>query len=445
MSRFAHWISRSVGRIVEVVPDGPGPSEQHETAQPPSSIDPSPEKAVPEPGRWSRWLRRLAAAADGAEVLSVCAEEGASEFAASGCEIWVADGDATVLAGVWPVDHAARGGGLTTDARRLLEAGKVWTSRETDSSALLAAPLADGEEGSRAWMVLVRSDSSRPFGPTEADEIRQFAEMIGSFLRCVRKWDERRDTALRLRDNVIARQVQRGLLPHCPPHHPHLDICGQVQSGDAVGGCYLGYVTGPDGALGLTVLDVAGRGLDATLRLAGARGAIESQVRSATPPSALLYRVNEFLFGESDSTAVSATACHVQFDAEGHAAAYANAGHVPPFLLSSNGNMGFLDRSGPALGVLNSVEYPQGQLPLQPGDVLVVYTEGLIRARGLGGTPYGVDRLVNRVRRSSADPAAEIVRAVVQDLQSHSRRSSPEREFGLVVARVAPPTTAEEA
>jgi serine phosphatase RsbU (regulator of sigma subunit) len=433
MSRFARWLTRSVGRLVEAVPDGEGRSPVA-TAEP-VAPEPRPEPAAPP---WSRWLRRVADIGDLAESLPACAEEGAALLQVEACEIWLASGDATSLAAVWPPHRAPAGSRLGGDARGAVETGRSWRGRAADGSDLAVVPLADGSGPASGWLVVEGPRSGRSLEDSDLEPLREFASALASFLRCARAWSERGETAIRTRDNAIARQVHRGLEPRSRPRHPWLDVAGGVEAGESVAGGYYGTVERPDGSLALTVADVAGRGLEAALFLAGARGAIEAQVRSGARPGDLLARVNELLFSAAEPNDLSATACHLLVDPGAAGVVLANAGHPAPLHLSAGGAVTVLEGGGPALGVLSEVDYGQETLALRHGDLLVLYSEGLVRARGVGGTPYGVDRLVDRARRHAAAPASAIREAVVADARAHVARHGRLDEFVLVVLKALP-------
>jgi serine phosphatase RsbU (regulator of sigma subunit) len=187
----------------------------------------------------------------------------------------------------------------------------------------------------------------------------------------------------------------------------------------------------------LTVAEVAAKGLGAALFLAAARGAIQAQERSAAPPSDLLVRVNEILFSDFDAPELSATACHLRLAAgAGGRAVYANAGHVPPVVLRPGGEASFLERGGPALGILPDAVYPEGSFEMEAGSAVLLFTEGLLRARGVGGTPYGIERLVDRARRDLRLPAAEMRERLLRDVEAHTGRGGTIDECVLVVAKI---------
>ncbi len=433
MSRLTRWLTRGVGRIVESAPDRGvdlltldlPPAER--TVSPPS-----------ESGEWRRWLARLADAGSEAEILRVSAEDIASLTGAERAEIWRVEDHAAVRSAAWPGEFGGTASFVPPDGRALLEAGRPWRAPLRDAEGDLAAvPLADRPGPVAGWIVVRRGAGAPRFRDGEIERLSEAASMLASFLACARRWSEAREAALRGRELDIARQLREGLRPRVRPEESRIDLAGGVAPVDAVGGGFYGLVSLPDGSIALTVADVAAKGLPAALFLAAARGAIQAQERSAAAPSDLLARVNEILFSDFDAPELSATACHVRLGADpGEPAVYANAGHVPPVVFDRRGRATFLERGGPALGILPDAVYPQGSFAMEPGGAVLLFNEGVLRARGVGGTPYGIERLVDRARRDLGRPAREIRERLLEDMEVHAGRCGSIEESVLVVAKI---------
>jgi sigma-B regulation protein RsbU (phosphoserine phosphatase) len=115
---------------------------------------------------------------------------------------------------------------------------------------------------------------------------------------------------------------------------------------------------------------------------------------------------------------------------------YVNAGHPPPFHLGAGGDVSFLEAGGLVLGPLADASYERGFVLVEPGDLLVLYTDGIIEARSRGGRDeYGVDRLVEVVRRYRLKSAPEIMDAVFADVKRFSDGGLASDDRTLVVVR----------
>lgn len=433
MSRLARWLTRSVGRVVEAAPEPV--AEIPSLDLPPTARADSTPKGT---GEWRAWLARLADAGSESDVLRVTAEEIASRTGGARAEIWRVEDHAAVRSAAWPADTARTASFVPPEGRAVLEAGKPWRASRSDAEGDLAAvPLADRPGPAAGWVVVRRGPGEPRFTDAEIERLSEAASMLASFLACARRWSESREAALRGRDVEIARQLREGLRPRVRPPESRIDLAAGLTPSPEVGGVFYGLVSGSDGALALTVADVAAKGLGAALFLAAARGAIQAQERSAATPSDLLARVNEILFSDFDAPELSATACHVRLSPfPGERAVYANAGHVPPVVLDAGGRATFLDRGGPALGVLPDAVYPQGSFDVEPGGAVLLFSEALLRARGVGGTPYGIERLVDRARRELHRPAFEIRERLLGDVAAHTGRHGAIEESVLVVAKI---------
>jgi phosphoserine phosphatase RsbU/P len=115
---------------------------------------------------------------------------------------------------------------------------------------------------------------------------------------------------------------------------------------------------------------------------------------------------------------------------------YVNAGHPPPFHLSASGDVTFLEAGGVVLGPLADASYERGFVAVERGDLLVLYTDGIVEARARGsGDEYGIDRLVEVVRRFRLKPAEEIVDAVFADVSRFGEGGPAADDVTVVVVR----------
>jgi serine phosphatase RsbU (regulator of sigma subunit) len=115
--------------------------------------------------------------------------------------------------------------------------------------------------------------------------------------------------------------------------------------------------------------------------------------------------------------------------------AYMNCGHNPPMLLRADGGRALLDRGRPALGMPVGGGHEAGRVRVGPGDILAIYTDGVVEPSAPGGAEFGTDRLEALLRRAAGRPAREIVQAVLRETLEYAGRPAHEDDFTLLVVK----------
>jgi sigma-B regulation protein RsbU (phosphoserine phosphatase) len=240
---------------------------------------------------------------------------------------------------------------------------------------------------------------------------------------------------------ALAQEVQASLLPTGSPHVPGYDIAGINLPTMEIGGDYFDYIPlGPD-RLGLVVADVSGKGVPAALIMATFRAAFRSELRREGPIADVVDAVNRLLIDSMDPSRF-VTAVYGILEAASGKFTYVNCGQTPPLLLKAGGETVRLDRGGPALGMPVAGARETASVRLEPGDVLALYTDGVVEVFAENGDEFGVSRLEQVLRRAGSAGAGHIISAVVKATQSHAGRSDYEDDFTLAVVRKLPGTGA---
>jgi phosphoserine phosphatase RsbU/P len=204
--------------------------------------------------------------------------------------------------------------------------------------------------------------------------------------RAARRRDQRQQ-----RELEDARLIQRGLLPTSVPPVAGLDVAVAWQPANGVGGdCFdtLAFSS----ALGVSIADIAGKGLPAALLMSNLQAAVRAFAQESSPPSSVCSSVNRLLCRNMASGRF-ATFCYARIDPASRRIVYSNAGHNRPLLIRGDATVAQLSEGGMVLGVFPETAYEQAELPLASGDRLVFYTDGITEARNVGGDEYGEERL----------------------------------------------------
>jgi PAS domain S-box-containing protein len=186
------------------------------------------------------------------------------------------------------------------------------------------------------------------------------------------------------REHLIARDLQRSLLPEALPVLPGLQTAARYLpggSGTEVGGDWYDAVALPSGKLLLVVGDVAGRGIAAASTMGQLRSAVRSYALLESDPAALLNRLNHFQFSMAWDD--MATVLLAVIDPSAATLEYATAGHPPPLVVGPGGEAAYMvGGRGAPLGALERAPYTTAKADLEPGSTLLLYTDGLIEQRG---------------------------------------------------------------
>jgi sigma-B regulation protein RsbU (phosphoserine phosphatase) len=181
--------------------------------------------------------------------------------------------------------------------------------------------------------------------------------------------------------------------------------------------------------------DVAGHGVGAALYMAAAKGALQAEARRVFEPGELLWRTNQALVADFSKQDVFATAFFVRFLPGGRGFSYANGGHNPPVLVRADGKIEWLRTGGPALGIVPDRAYAEERRDFHEGDLLVIYTDGLIEARNAERRLYGIERLIEQVQLLRDNDARMVREHLLEDMFRHCGSTGLQDDVTLVVIR----------
>jgi phosphoserine phosphatase RsbU/P len=244
----------------------------------------------------------------------------------------------------------------------------------------------------------------------------------------------------RIEDQLkVAREVQSGLLPGAPPDLPGYDIAAVALPTGAIGGDYYDYVPLDRERLGLVVADVSGKGIPAALIMATFRAALRTEMRRHANIPAVAAQLNRVVMESRDASRF-VTAVYGVLDQVSGRFTYVNCGHNPPLLLRASGGAESLQKGGPALGIFAEEGFEAGSVGLDPGDSLVLFTDGVVEPADDRDAEFGVERLAAAIREAAGRPAADALRSVIDATRAFSGRDEYDDDFTLVVVnrRAAP-------
>jgi len=239
-----------------------------------------------------------------------------------------------------------------------------------------------------------------------------------------------------------ASALQQALLPPAEPRQVgSIVIAGSNVASQDVGGDYFDFVDSPSGTLVVGLGDVAGKGMPAALLMAHLSASVKAQIETERPLVEVMRRLNSSICqnlqrgssGGSVNRFITLVVAEVN-PVTGEIT-YVNGGHNPPFLLRASGSLETLTEGGLLLGIMPEATYTAGSVRLEPGDLLVLYSDGVTEARNLSEEEFGDDRLIAFLREFQAMRPAEMVATLIQNVRAFSKREKPTDDVTVVVLR----------
>ncbi|HEX3280151.1 MAG TPA: GAF domain-containing SpoIIE family protein phosphatase [Pyrinomonadaceae bacterium] len=213
----------------------------------------------------------------------------------------------------------------------------------------------------------------------------------------------------------VARQVQLELLPAKDPQLAGYDISAYNFPTEEVSGDYYDWVKIFDDQIGLVIADVSGKGVPAALLMAFLRASLRAATHIGYSPHVSMAKVN-YLLWESIERNQFVTAFYGILDVTNRTLSYTNAGHNPPLLFTTDGKYQFIERGSLPLGMFKDTRYHEYYQTIEPGEMLVLYTDGVTEAQNPPGEEYGRDRLARAVKANRSLNARDLIAALHKEV-----------------------------
>ena len=225
-------------------------------------------------------------------------------------------------------------------------------------------------------------------------------------------------------DLSVAREIQHAILPRNfvlkIPHAEMIEIYASMMAAKDVGGDFYDFFRIDDERFGFTIADVSGKGVPAAIFMAVSRTLIKATGMRGVPSNECMQIVNDILCGESvDSMFV--TVFYGIYNMLTGEIDYTNAGHNAPYILHANGNVEMLKSNiNLVLGALEGISYKRNSMKLEPGDTLVMYTDGVTEAENLKQELYGEERLEAVLQTMKGADSQTIVDTINQQVKTYA-------------------------
>jgi sigma-B regulation protein RsbU (phosphoserine phosphatase) len=224
-------------------------------------------------------------------------------------------------------------------------------------------------------------------------------------------------------DWVLACDVQQRFMQDFGRSQESVDCSGRCRQVRALGGDCFGFMPLTDNRLGLVVGDASGKGLAAALIIANVQSSLRTAAMFTGNDLATLLKVVNHQAYTSSLADRYATVFYGLFDAEKRTLRYVNAGHNPPVVLRRNGSIDWLQAGGAPVGMFSDSNYEEGLVGLDPGDLILAYTDGVIEAANQSGEEWGLEGLLNATAAcmpQCPEDAKNLVRLIFNSMDDFS-------------------------
>ena len=316
-------------------------------------------------------------------------------------------------------------------------------------------------EGDFSHRIEVPRTGREPGGDQLAELSHSFNRMTAHVekLLLVAKEKERLESEIE-----IARQVQNQLFPRATPETQGLCLTAFCQPARTVSGDYYDYAAAGPGRIAIAIGDVAGKGISAALLMAALQSSLRAQLQASleqvsieaagaaansgaardtraevgvgvcVSTSRVVARINRQLYEATPPEKYATFFLGIYEEASGELT-YTNAGHLPPLLLRRSGAQEELDVTGTVVGLFRSIEYGEARVKLDPGDLLVCFTDGATESENAFGEMFGEQRLVETIAANANRPDEHMIQATLSAVREWTGSEELADDFTVLLAR----------
>jgi phosphoserine phosphatase RsbU/P len=304
------------------------------------------------------------------------------------------------------------------------------------TQSILAVPLIAARDGRLLGVLEMLNNLGGPFDADDESLALAFSRHAAAALdraRLVEELQQRREIEASLN---VAREIQRRFMPGRLPSIPRYEVATWWFPNEAVGGDYCDVIALPDGQVALCVADVCGHGLGPSLLMASVRASLRTLVLNHSSPQLLIESLGMALADDFQPGAF-VTMILAMLDPAANRLHFANAGHAPALhFRAATQSFSELESTGLPIGIVDVPDCPLGPpLTMQPGDLLVLGTDGIVEAIDQQGNFFGLDRLMDLVRKLAAAPVETLVREIGREVELHYVGESPPDDLTLLALR----------
>lgn len=272
---------------------------------------------------------------------------------------------------------------------------------------------------------------------TEDDQ--RLASIIGSqsaqVIENARLYEEEKKREAIEQELKLAQSIQRNLLPSGDPEVSGLDIAGVSLPARETGGDYYDFLELPSGKLGLVIADVSGKGVPAALLMANIQATLRGELWHAERLSECMSRTSDLLYHSTAPDKYATLFCGL-IDTSDRVLLYSNGGHNFPLLRKTSGELRELSRGGVPIGLMEDAAYEEDGVALEPGEVLVLYSDGVTEAENAAGEQFDEERLKQALSELAGQGSRAILDGIVARVAEFRGEAEQTDDITIVVVSV---------
>ena len=299
--------------------------------------------------------------------------------------------------------------------------------------SLLCLPIT--HQGKRSGILYLENTlTADAFTPGRLEVVRLLSSQIAISLENARLHRDAQAYARVQEEIRLAARIQTDLLPRSSPEVPGYEIAGVNHPAQAVGGDYYDFIPVDDHRIAVCLGDVSGKGLPASLLMANLQATLRGQTLPDTSPLDCIRRANKLLW-ESTSPEKFATLFYGILDATSHEFRYVNAGQEIPLILRCTPGPTRLDAGGVALGVVEQFDFEEGLTRFEPGDMLVIVSDGITEAMNPTEELFGRERMEELLAGLRGSDAATVMQQLISAARAFAGEAPQADDMTIVVVR----------
>lgn len=350
--------------------------------------------------------------------------------------------------GAWKPIRVGEGiSGKTVEERkpRLLEAGQSlppgWEEERAryQAASFLSVPLLYSTPGAEERVLGVINLADKTSGIFTAGDLKLLTAIASQAAISIYKShlvEDLKEAERVRREMEIAHRIQISLLPERPPQVKGIELAGRCVPAREVGGDYYDFLDRGE-YLDLIIADVSGHSVGSALMMAITRSVLRSEIARSRSPARALAATNTALYDDLSKAELFISVFHANYHKDTKTLSYANGGHNPPLLWRMAERRYIpLYADGMLLGILADVDYEERELELHPGDILVLYTDGVTEARNEAGELFGERGLRQAIEEGGKLSAAGLLEEIYRRVYKHCEGISQRDDITLIVMRI---------
>jgi sigma-B regulation protein RsbU (phosphoserine phosphatase) len=284
-------------------------------------------------------------------------------------------------------------------------------------------------------LCLGKKMTGQPYQPIDAEFLYALGNLALTAIQNTYLVEDQIERERMAQEMRLARDIQERLLPSALPESESIEVAAYATPSREVSGDYFDVVSLDGGRMMMAVADVTGKGMPASLLMANMQACLRIVLPMDISLEQATARINEVIHGNTGFDKFITFFWGV-CESDARSMSYVNAGHNPPVHIRADGTLTHLETGGLLLGILGGVEYQRGEVELQSGDVVAMFTDGVTEAMNPEGEEYDDPRLEQLLLEVRDRAAQEILDAVLKDVETFTRGAPQSDDITMIVFKV---------